>query len=57
MFLSTLIFGAVFLDNPLLAVVGALTATLAELWKIPVDDNVKIPLSSGLALTLASILI
>jgi len=56
-FLSTLIFGAVFLDNPLLAVVGALTATLAELWKIPVDDNVKIPLSSGLGLTLASILI
>jgi len=56
-FLITLIFGMIFLNHPILAVVGALAATTAELWKIPVDDNVKIPLSSGIALTLASILI
>lgn len=56
-FISTLIFGAVFLRHPVLAVVGALAATLAELWRIPVDDNVKIPLTSGIALSIASILI
>lgn len=56
-FVSTLVFGVVFLKNPILAVVGALAATLAELWRLPLDDNIKIPLSSGLALTLAKILI
>lgn len=56
-FISTLIFGLFFLDKPILAVVGALAATIAELWDIPVDDNVKIPMVSGLAMTLISIFI
>jgi len=54
-FVSTFIFGLFFLDKPVLALVGALTATLAELVNIPLDDNLKIPILSGLALTLAGI--
>lgn len=54
-FVSTFIFGLLALDNPWLALIGALSATVAELIRIPVDDNVKIPIISGLALTLASI--
>lgn len=56
-FVSTLIFGLFFLPNPVIAVGGALTASLAELWDIPVDDNVKIPLISGLAMSLLRIII
>ena len=61
-FVSTFVFGLFFLGSPItpraqpvLALVGALTATIAELVNIPVDDNVKIPILSGLALTLAGI--
>lgn len=56
-FASTLIFGLFFLHHPIIAVGGALTATLAELWNIPVDDNVKIPLISGVAMSLLSVVI
>lgn len=54
-FVSTFIFGLLAIPNPWLALIGALSATGAELLKIPVDDNIKIPIISGLALTLASI--
>lgn len=56
-FVSTLIFGLFFLSHPLLAVSGALAAAVAELVNIPVDDNVKIPLVSGLVMTAVSIFI
>lgn len=56
-FISTLIFGLFFLPGPVLAIGGALAATFAELWDIPVDDNVKIPLISGLAISILSIII
>lgn len=56
-FISTLIFGLIFLDHPLLAVAGAFAATIAELGKIPLDDNIKIPLLSGLVMTAVSIFI
>ncbi len=56
-FLSTFIFGLFFLDNPLIAVTGALAATIAELVDIPVDDNVKIPLFSGFVMMIVSIFI
>ncbi len=55
-FVSTLIFGLFFLP-PALAVVGALAATFAELSIVPIDDNIKIPIISGLALSLANIFV
>ncbi|MEN6444429.1 MAG: phosphatidate cytidylyltransferase [Candidatus Cloacimonas sp.] len=56
-FVSCSIFGIFWLANPLLAVFGALAATLAELSNIPIDDNIKIPIVSALVMTLLSIVI
>jgi dolichol kinase len=56
-FVTCLIFGLFWLNNPVLALGGALMATIAELGKIPLDDNLKIPLSAGLVMTLLSIVI
>lgn len=56
-FVSCSIFGIFWLTNPLLAVFGALAATLAELSNIPIDDNIKIPIVSALVMTLLSIVI
>lgn len=50
-FISTFIF-ALFYINPLIAFFGAFGATLAELINIPVDDNVRIPIISGLIMIL-----
>jgi dolichol kinase len=33
---------------------GALTATLAEAWKFPLDDNLKIPVISGIVMYLSN---
>jgi len=55
-FASTLIFGLFYLP-PTMAVVGALAATFAELSIVPIDDNIKIPIISGLALSLANIFV
>ena len=51
-FISTLIFGLFFL-NPFIAFFGSLTAAFAELLKVPIDDNVKIPILSGIAMMMA----
>lgn len=56
-FVSCFVFALFWLSNPLLAVIGALAATGAELGKIPLDDNIKIPLSAALALSIAGIFI
>jgi dolichol kinase len=56
-FLSTFIFGLFFLNHPLLAFTGAVAASIAELIDVKVDDNVKIPLISGIVMTLVSIFI
>jgi len=42
--------------HPVVAFTGALAATLAELSRLPVDDNVEMPLVSALAMTLAKII-
>jgi dolichol kinase len=55
-FASTFIFGLFFI-HPLLAFVGALAASISELLPIPVDDNIRIPLASGLVMLLFSIVI
>jgi len=56
-FTSCLIFGLLWMKNPIWVIGGALAATLAELGKIPLDDNLKIPLSAGLVMTGLSIII
>jgi glycerol-3-phosphate acyltransferase PlsY len=52
-FAGTLIFALFFL-NPIVAISGALSASLAEAAPIWVDDNIKVPIISGLTMTLVS---
>jgi dolichol kinase len=58
-FCSTLAFSVLLGSgvHPIVYTVGCLAATLSELWNIPVDDNVKIPLVSGIVMTLTNILV
>ena len=52
-FIGTMGYGLLFGVHPLLAFVGAMAAALAELSRVPVDDNVKIPMAVALAMALA----
>ncbi len=63
-FVSCLVFALLWLKSSpyqstflILSLGGALAATLAELWRLPLDDNLKIPLVSGLVMTGLSIII
>jgi len=56
-FASCLLFGLWWLNSPWLASIGALAATAAELGNIQLDDNIKIPLTAGLVMTIVSIFI
>ncbi len=58
-FASTMLFSFFFADglSPWVYTLGAFTATLAELWIIPIDDNIKIPLLSGLCMTFINIIV
>ncbi|MCK9556827.1 MAG: SEC59/DGK1/VTE5 family protein [Candidatus Cloacimonetes bacterium] len=56
-FVTCAVFGLWWLANPWLAIIGALTATAAELSSVPLDDNIKIPLSSALVMTVVSLFI
>lgn len=62
-FVSCFIFGIFWLNTPslrlypFLAYGGALAATIAELGRIPVDDNLKVPLSAGVIMTILYIVI
>ncbi|MDD2229397.1 MAG: phosphatidate cytidylyltransferase [Candidatus Cloacimonetes bacterium] len=61
-FVTCFVFGLFWLKNPnwaypVLALGGALAATIAELGKIPLDDNLKIPFSAGLVMTILYIII
>lgn len=56
-FASCMIFGLWWLKSPWLATLGALAATGAELGNIPMDDNLKIPLASGIVMSLISVFI
>ncbi len=55
-FISTFIFSLFFL-NPILALTGSFTATLAELTSLGIDDNFKIPVISGATMSVASMFI
>jgi len=55
-FISSFVF-ALFFINPTVAFFGALTAAIAELSRIPVDDNIKIPISAGLIMSVIGIFV
>ena len=52
-FVGTFIFALIFI-NPIIAFLGALTASVAEVSKISIDDNIKIPIASGFVMSLAN---
>ena len=49
-FIGCFVFGLLFL-GPVVALAGAVTATIAEFSRIPIDDNIKIPIASGLVMS------
>ncbi|MFO8144441.1 MAG: phosphatidate cytidylyltransferase [Candidatus Syntrophosphaera sp.] len=51
------IFGLFFAGHPLTAFTGALAATLAEASQLPIDDNVEMPISSGIVMTITRVFI
>lgn len=55
-FISSFIF-ALFYINPAIAFLGAFSATIAEFSRIPVDDNIKIPLLAGVVMSVFSIFV
>ncbi len=55
-FLGTFIFALFFL-HPFIALVGGVSATFAEFSRIPVDDNIKIPLISGFVMSITTIIV
>lgn len=52
-FVGTFIF-ALFYLNPIMAFAGAFTASLAESTPIWVDDNIKVPITSGIVMMLVN---
>jgi phytol kinase len=58
-FASILVFSFIFNGglNPWVFVIGSLAATWAELWIVPLDDNIKIPLLSGLVMSIINIIV
>ena len=55
-FAGTLLF-AIFFINPWVALAGAFAATLAEFSHIPFNDNIQIPVISGIVMSIVSIFI
>lgn len=53
-FVTCLAIAVFVLDNPLIAVIGALTATVVEALPVPMDDNMRVPVLSGLAMQLVT---
>jgi len=55
-FASTFLVGVLFVA-PQIAFFGALAATIAEFWELQLDDNIKIPLISGIVMSLVSLFV
>ena len=53
-FVCCLIIGAALLDNQWVIVAGALAATIAEALPVPMDDNMRVPIVSGLVMQLVA---
>jgi glycerol-3-phosphate acyltransferase PlsY len=49
-FVSCLIIGAALLDNQWVIISGALAAAVAEALPVPMDDNMRVPIVSGLVM-------
>lgn len=56
-FAACSIYALAFRLHPVVALTGALAATLAEVSRLPVDDNVEVPIVSALVMTLVRIFI
>jgi len=56
-FVSTFAWALAFGTNPWISFVGAVATTFAELSALPVDDNIKIPIVSGIAMAIVSIFV
>ena len=56
-FLSTFVFALLFKINPIVSFAGALAATIAEFSRLPLDDNFKIPILSGIAMSIIGMII
>ena len=56
-FIVCFVFALCFKADPVIALIGALGATLAEASRIRIDDNIKIPFLSAILMTLAGIFI
>jgi dolichol kinase len=48
------VIGSATLASPWLALIGALVATVAEALPVPMDDNMRVPIVSGLAMQVAA---
>ena len=55
-FITSFVF-ALFYINPAIAFLGAFAAAIAEFSRIPVDDNIKIPISAGLIMSVFNIFV
>jgi dolichol kinase len=53
-FVCCLIIGAALLDNQWVIFAGALAATVAEALPVPMDDNMRVPIVSGLVMQLVA---
>jgi dolichol kinase len=53
-FVVCLVLGWLLLRSPELAVIGALAATVAEAMPSPLDDNMRVPIFSGIAMQIAA---
>ena len=56
-FASCFAYALIFGLHPGIALVGSFTATLAELLNLPVNDNLKMPIITGIVMSVASIFI
>ena len=54
-FIGTFVFALFFL-SPFIALAGAVAATIAEIFPLPVDDNIKIPISAGIVMSLVNLI-
>jgi dolichol kinase len=53
-FVCCLIIGAALLDNQWVIIAGALAATVAEALPVPMDDNMRVPIVSGLVMQIVA---
>jgi len=56
-FIVCFVFALCFKANTIIALIGALGATLAEASRVPIDDNIKIPVFSAILMVLADIFV